>query len=348
MSIAVENLTVDYAGNTVLDGLSLSIENGSFFTLLGPSGCGKTTLLRAIAGFLPASAGRILFGTHDVTQLPAYKRDIGMVFQDYALFPNRSVFENVAYGLRARKVAEGDIKARVGDALERVGLSSFGERLPAALSGGQRQRVALARALVIKPQVLLMDEPLSNLDAKLRVQIRETIRELQQESGITTIFVTHDQEEALALSDAIGVMDRGRLRQVGTPHDIYRHPKSGYVADFVGGANLLDVNGTFHGGVVEFPFGSLQVAHGSVLNVPGVVAIRPEDIVLDDDAPQGNLFKATILSRSFLGDRVAFRLALAGDIVLRVHRPSEECDHLQPGAICNLHIPPARARMVER
>ena len=187
MSITVENLTVDYGGQAVLDGLSLTIGNGQFFTLLGPSGCGKTTLLRTMAGFLPAVKGQIRFGSRDVTHVPAHQRDIGMVFQDYALFPNRTVFENVAYGLRARKVGESEIKTRVGEALERVGLSAFGARLPAALSGGQRQRVALARALVIKPQVLLMDEPLSNLDAKLRVQIRETIRALQQESGITTV-----------------------------------------------------------------------------------------------------------------------------------------------------------------
>ena len=346
MSISVENLTVDYGGNTVLDGLSLNIANGEFFTLLGPSGCGKTTLLRTIAGFLPALKGQIRFGARDVTHLPAYQRDIGMVFQDYALFPNRTVFENVAYGLRARKISERDITLRVGDALERVGLSAFHARLPAALSGGQRQRVALARALVIKPQVLLMDEPLSNLDAKLRVQIRETIRTLQQESGITTVFVTHDQEEALALSDQIGVMDRGRLRQVGTPQEIYRHPASGYVADFVGGANLLPVPDHATGAAVVFPFGSLALAAMPVLQGPAVIAIRPEDIVIGAEPTGTNVFKGKIVARSFLGDKTAYRVALEGDFQLLVHRHGDETEW-PIGANCSIHIPAICARMVE-
>ena len=347
MSITVENLTVDYGGQAVLDGLSLTIGNGQFFTLLGPSGCGKTTLLRTMAGFLPAVKGQIRFGSRDVTHVPAHQRDIGMVFQDYALFPNRTVFENVAYGLRARKVGESEIKTSVGEALERVGLSAFGARLPAALSGGQRQRVALARALVIKPQVLLMDEPLSNLDAKLRVQIRETIRALQQESGITTVFVTHDQEEALALSDQIGVMDRGRLRQVGTPHAIYRHPASGYVADFVGGANLLPVPDGAKGPAIAFPFGSLTIAQQTSINGPAVIAVRPEEIGLGVSLHGENVFEATLVARSFLGDKTAYRLALAGGFTLLVHRRDDEADSQKPGETCMLHIPRTSARMIE-
>lgn len=346
MSISVENLTVDYGGNTVLNGLSLTIANGEFFTLLGPSGCGKTTLLRTIAGFLPAANGRILFGDRDVTHLPAHQRDIGMVFQDYALFPNRTVFENVAYGLRARKINEHEIKIRVGEALERVGLSAFFARLPAALSGGQRQRVALARALVIKPQVLLMDEPLSNLDAKLRVQIRETIRALQQESGITTVFVTHDQEEALALSDQIGVMDRGRLRQVGTPQDIYRRPASGYVADFVGGANLLPVPEGATGAPILFPFGALTLASPTALKGPAVIAIRPEDIVIGSLATRTNVFNGRVVARSFLGEKTAYRVALEGNVTLLVHSNGED-QELPIGAACSVHIPAACARMIE-
>ena len=347
MSIAIENLTVEYAGNVILDQLSLNIDHGSFFTLLGPSGCGKTTLLRTIAGFLNARHGKILFGRQDVTDLPPHKRDIGMVFQDYALFPNRTVFENVAYGLRARKIGEGEIKQRVGDALERVGLIGFASRLPAALSGGQRQRVALARALVIKPQVLLMDEPLSNLDAKLRVQIRDTIRDLQRESGITTVFVTHDQEEALALSDQIGVMDRGKLRQIGTPSDIYRHPQSGYVADFVGGANILSVDSKIIDDVVEFSFGLLSVRKIQQQSQNAVVAIRPEDIIFVNDAHGTNQFSATVLSRSFLGDKTAYRLTLNGGITLIVHRNAEQDDGLKPGSHCFIFIEPQRALMVE-
>ena len=202
----------------MIDGLSLAIAPGTFFTLLGPSGCGKTTLLRAVAGFVGVDAGRLRFGDTDVTRLPAHKRNIGMVFQDYALFPDKSVFDNIAYGLRARRQSEADIKRKVGEALERVGLAAFAARYPAELSGGQRQRVALVCALVIGPDVLLMDEPLSNLDAKLRHQVRDTIVTLQREAHTTTIFVTHDQDEALAMSDRIGVMNAGRLEQVARCH----------------------------------------------------------------------------------------------------------------------------------
>ncbi len=346
MSIAIDQLTVEYAGNVVLDRLSLTIENGSFFTLLGPSGCGKTTLLRTIAGFLFAREGRIAFSGRDVTDLPPHKRDIGMVFQDYALFPNRTVFENVAYGLRARKVSESDIKRRVGEALDRVGLAQFAGRLPAALSGGQRQRVALARALVIKPQVLLMDEPLSNLDAKLRVQIRDMIRDLQRESGITTVFVTHDQEEALALSDQIGVMDRGRLRQIGSPGAIYRHPQSGYVADFVGGANILPVSERASDTSVVFPFGRMAVTRQTDAQ-DAIVAIRPEDIVFVAAHHENNVFPAQIISRSFLGEKTAYRLAMAGGITLLLHRTAEQDEGLAPGASCFIAIDPQRALMVE-
>ena len=239
--IAIDNITVSYGGNRVIESLSLEIADQSFFTLLGPSGCGKTTLLRTLAGFLPVDHGMIRFGDTDVTRIPAHKRDIGMVFQDYALFPDKTVFENVAYGLRARKREDADIRKAVPEYLERVGLTGLAQRRPADLSGGQRQRVALARALVIKPKVLLMDEPLSNLDAKLRVQVRETIADLQRAAGITTVFVTHDQEEALALSDQIGLMRQGRIAQKGTPQDIYGAPVSAYVADFVGAANVVAV-----------------------------------------------------------------------------------------------------------
>jgi iron(III) transport system ATP-binding protein len=347
VSIAIENLTVEYAGHVVLDSLSLNISDGCFFTLLGPSGCGKTTLLRTIAGFLQARHGKILFAERDVTHLPPHKRDIGMVFQDYALFPNRTVFENVAYGLRARKINEPEIKKRVSEALERVGLVSFSGRLPAALSGGQRQRVALARALVIKPQVLLMDEPLSNLDAKLRVQIRDTIRDLQREAGITTVFVTHDQEEALALSDQIGVMDRGRLRQIGAPGEIYRTPQSGYVADFVGGANILPLLDLPLENVAAFPFGLLHITKPQHALTSAVVAIRPEDIHFIAEKREVNHFTARVLSRSFLGDKTAYRLTLEGNVTIIAHRSSEQNEGLEPGTECFISIDQKRALMVE-
>ena len=216
-SISIENLRKEFGGNAVLQNLSLHIPDGAFFTLLGPSGCGKTTLLRCIAGFHESDGGRILFDQDEMTHVPTHHRDIGMVFQDYALFPDKSAFENVAYGLRARKVARAEINTRAKEALESVGLAHLADRYPAQMSGGQRQRVALARALVIRPRVLLMDEPLSNLDAKMRMQMRDIILDLVQEARITTVFVTHDQEEALAMSDKIALMDKGCIAQLGTP-----------------------------------------------------------------------------------------------------------------------------------
>ena len=332
MGITIDNLSVAYDTQRVIDNLSVSIAPGAFFTLLGPSGCGKTTLLRTIAGFIPVLEGRLKFGERDVTRLPAHERNIGMVFQDYALFPNRTVFENVAYGLRARKIDETTLKRKVHTALERVGLASLGERLPAALSGGQRQRVALMRALVIAPQVLLMDEPLSNLDAKLRLQVRETIAELQREAGITTIFVTHDQEEALALSDQIAVMKAGRIEQLGTPTETYQTPVSSYVADFVGAANVLPVptndvqladgRASVHLGegarvVVRIPTHAAQPLSGA----QAFLIARPEDITLC--APTAsNAVTGTIRSQQYLGVKTRYRVNLANGATLTVEQPS--------------------------
>jgi iron(III) transport system ATP-binding protein len=239
MQIRFERVTQRYDGSPLFTDLDLEIPSGKFFTLLGPSGCGKTTLLRMLAGFVVPDAGRIWFGDRDVTALPVHKRGVGMVFQDYALFPDRSALANVMYGLEARKVSAKEAKARAMAMLERVGLADFAARSPSTLSGGQRQRVAMARALVIDPQLLLLDEPLAALDVKLRVELRAMVRELQLESRVTTVFVTHDQEEALALSDVVAVMDRGRIVQMGAPAEIYRRPESAYAADFLGSANLV-------------------------------------------------------------------------------------------------------------
>lgn len=240
-AIQVDQLSVSYGDTKVINELSLTIHDGEFFTLLGPSGCGKTTLLRTIAGFITPVAGRLSFDDADVTRVPTHRRDIGMVFQDYALFPDKTVNTNVAYGLKARHLERSAIPNRVEEALEQVGMTGYGDRLPGELSGGQRQRVALARALAIRPRVLLMDEPLSNLDTKLRLSIREAIGDLQRELGITTVFVTHDQEEALALSDRIALFRSGNIDQLGTPDEIYRRPASSYAADFIGAANVLPV-----------------------------------------------------------------------------------------------------------
>ena len=237
--ITIEGVARTFGSVRAIDDVSLAVRDGEFFTLLGPSGCGKTTLLRMVAGFADLERGRILFGERRIDALPPHRRNAGMVFQNYAIFPNHTVAGNVAYGLKARNVAPADIERRVARALKLVHLDGYAERWPHQLSGGQLQRVAIARALVIEPEVLLLDEPLSNLDAKLRVEMRAEIRQLQQQLKITAIYVTHDQEEALAISDRIAVMQSGRLEQVGAPAAIYRMPATPFVAEFMGTTNLL-------------------------------------------------------------------------------------------------------------
>ncbi|WP_454673334.1 ABC transporter ATP-binding protein [Achromobacter pestifer] len=343
MDIRIQNLCISYSSQRVIDGLNLDIAPGCFFTLLGPSGCGKTTLLRTIAGFIPIESGRLLFGGKDVTHVPAHQRNIGMVFQDYALFPNRSVFDNAAYGLRARKVAPALIKQRVEAALDRVGLAQYGKRLPAELSGGQRQRVALARALVIQPQVLLMDEPLSNLDAKLRIQVRQTIAELQREAGITTVFVTHDQEEALALSDQIAVMEKGRVAQLGTPREIYGNPASGYVADFIGSANLLPVEciAPAAGAVQLDVDGHAVAAHApGPLNGPAMLIARPEDIRLTAASSVG--IPARIVAEQYLGIKMHYRVQLPGGRLMNVDVHGGQASPLARGMAVSLVFDPSK------
>jgi iron(III) transport system ATP-binding protein len=283
--VTIRELTVRYGAIVAVDRVSLAIEAGELFLLLGPSGCGKTTLLRAIAGFvdLGVGAGTIAFGDEDVTRLPAHARNAGMVFQSFALWPHLTVFENVAFGLRERGVPKGEIAARVEAALASTRLPSMGARRIDELSGGEQQRVALARALVVRPRCLLLDEPLSNLDAKLRHSMREEIRRLCKEHGLTTVYVTHDQKEALAVADRVGVMTNGRLLQVGSPADVYRHPRSRAVAAFVGETNLLRgrvVEATPAELRVESPVGVL-VASRDAAFAPAVgaeiwVSIRPE------------------------------------------------------------------------
>lgn len=238
--LRVRNLVKRFPDGTIaVDDLSLDVPQGALFTLLGPSGCGKTTTLRMIAGLEAPTRGHIMLDGDDFTTVPVHRRGIGMVFQSYALYPHMTVFENVAYGLRVRRLPQPEIRRRVSEALALVGLEAFAHRRPAELSGGQQQRVALARALVYQPRLLLLDEPLSNLDAKLRVHMREEIRRIQKSAGITTVYVTHDQEEALAISDQIAILNKGRLAQVGAPHDVYERPASAFVADFIGRANFL-------------------------------------------------------------------------------------------------------------
>ena len=233
--LEIHNLTVSYEKNKpTLERFSLNVEQGELLSLLGPSGCGKTTTLRSVAGFIRPDAGRILINDRDYTRLPPNQRDIGLVFQSYALFPHLTVFHNVAFGLRMRRIPKKEVHARVANALKMVGLEAFADRRPAQLSGGQQQRVALARATVIEPQVLLLDEPLSNLDARLRVDMRQEIRRAQQQLGITTLYVTHDQVEAMSISDRVVVMNQGKIEQIGTPEDIFAAPETAFVADFMG------------------------------------------------------------------------------------------------------------------
>lgn len=276
--VRLERLSKRFGPVVAVDDVSLEFPAGKLATLLGPSGCGKTTTLRMVAGLEYPTGGHILIDGEDVTPLPAASRGVTMVFQSYALFPHLTVFENVAYGLRIAKLPWAEITRRVGEVLTLVGLPEVSRRFPAQLSGGQQQRIALARALVMQPRVLLFDEPLSNLDAKLRKRVRGEIRELQQRLGITSIYVTHDQAEALALSDVIIVMNQGHVEQIGTPRDLYQRPATQFVADFIGEANLLPgryADGRVTIGPLSFPFRQDGVAAGAV-----TVVVRPEVIVV--------------------------------------------------------------------
>ncbi len=337
MRIRFEGVTHRYEAAPLFEGLNLEIPSGRFFTLLGPSGCGKTTLLRILAGFVTPEAGRIWFGERDVTILPVHKRGVGMVFQDYALFPDRSALANVMYGLEARGVAAASAHERSRSLLERVGLAAFADRSPATLSGGQRQRVAMARALVIQPELLLLDEPLAALDVKLRVELRALVRELQLESGITTVFVTHDQEEALALSDVVAVMDRGRIVQIGSPAEIYAGPRSAFAADFLGSANLIAVEGELPSedpDVRRFsvPGGVLVIRHSRGGGNPGslrkrLLAVRREEIEIApsprpsafNPAPEGPRGEGELHGRiegvEFRGSVTGYRVRTAAGLI---------------------------------
>jgi iron(III) transport system ATP-binding protein len=300
--VRLEAVSKRFTGDVLaVDDLDLAVEPGSLVTLLGPSGCGKTTTLRMIAGLEPATGGRILIDGQDVTRLPANLRDVTMVFQSYALFPHMNVFDNVAYGLRVARVSGAELTRRVGEALEMVGMEGLERRGSAALSGGQQQRVALARALVMQPKVLLFDEPLSNLDAKLRRRVRQDIRDLQQRLGITSVYVTHDQEEALAISDVIVVMHQGRVRQTGAPFELYSRPADRFVADFIGSASFL--SGSYDGQSVRV--GQYCFPHSQAIS-PGAVnvMVRPEAVRLagvEETLPAEESLSATVRSVSYLG-----------------------------------------------
>jgi ABC-type Fe3+/spermidine/putrescine transport system ATPase subunit len=313
--LAVENALKRFGPNfTALDGVSISVDRGEFFTLLGPSGCGKTTLLRAIAGFNDLTSGAIRLDGADLLAVPPHRRDIGMVFQDYAIFPHLTVFDNVAFGLKARKVSKDEIASRVTQALAAVRLDKMAERLPAAMSGGQQQRIGLARAMVINPRLLLMDEPLSNLDAKLRIELREEIRDIQKQVGIATIYVTHDQEEALAISDRICVMSAGKIEQVGTPQEIYGDPRTRFVAGFVGTLNTLTPGAETDRLVAAL---GLTPAAGSTWTV------RPENLGLAGGGMTGEALKGTVKKFTYLGREAHLQVTTpVGDLVAQISNPS--------------------------
>ncbi len=293
-TVELKGVIKEYAGQRALNGIDLTIAPGEFIALLGPSGCGKTTALRALSGLESVDGGTIHIDGANVVDVPVNRRDIGMVFQSYSLFPHMTSLENVEFGLRMRKVATADRKARALEALEMVGLSDKGHRYAHQLSGGQQQRVALARALVTRPRVLLLDEPLSALDAKVRVQLRDEIRRIQTDLGITTLFVTHDQEEALAVADRVAVMREGQIEQIGSPEELYTSPATPFVANFVGLSNrvpgeLVDRTVSVHGEQLAV-VGETQ-ANGAV-----IAFIRPEDVVFDSTG-----IEATVVGSSFLG-----------------------------------------------
>jgi iron(III) transport system ATP-binding protein len=324
--VRLRGISKFYGRLKAVDNVSLEIEEGEFFTLLGPSGCGKTTTLRLIAGFIEPDQGELYFDDKCITDLPAHKRNTGMVFQDYALFPNLTVYENVAYGLKARKVDRKEIDKKVHSVLGKVELQGFEKRSPSVLSGGQQQRVALARALVIEPDVLLMDEPLSNLDANLRINMREVIKHLQKEVGITTILVTHDQEEAISISDRIAILKDGCIEQIGTSLDVYQHPLNRFVAEFMGSPNLLDAQ------VISYNADEKLLN----LNIDGeviktwteasfssriVCCFRPEQIEIIDNADHCvNKIKGYVHSTLFTGPLIKYKVVVFNEKLINIEK----------------------------
>jgi putative spermidine/putrescine transport system ATP-binding protein len=322
----MEGLSRHYGPVVALDGLDLIVQAGELIALLGPSGCGKTTTLRLLAGLEDADAGQITVGGADVTRLPASKRDMGMVFQAYSLFPHMTVRQNVAFGLRLRRVGSAQRDRRAMEMLELVGLSAQADRYPHQLSGGQQQRVALARALAIEPQVLLLDEPLSALDAKVRAQLRDQIRRIQLEVGITTLFVTHDQEEALAIADRVGVMQDGRLEQLAPPTEVYSRPATAFVAEFVGLSNRLA--GTVSGSTVTVRGRDLPLVDPSTPPGPAIALVRPEAVTLaSDPAGESGPLTGTVIASTFLGATSRVTVDLGDATILAQLSTADAMEH---------------------
>jgi iron(III) transport system ATP-binding protein len=313
-AVRFEAVTKRYGDVVAVDAVGFDIAPATLVTLLGPSGCGKTTTLRLVAGLEQASAGRIFIDGVDVTHLSAAERDVSMVFQSYALFPHMDVMENVSYGLRSMGMKKAEAAERAAQKLALVGLAGYERRQPSELSGGQQQRVAVARAIVLEPKVLLFDEPLSNLDAKLRRRVREEIRDLQQALRLTVVYVTHDQEEALAVSDRIIVMNAARIVQDGTPLALYNEPASRFIADFMGDANVLDVAcGERRGDAVQVALGPMRidVRHRGIAGGKAVLAVRPHSLRIVEDPGVANALRGRVRKRSYLGDHFEYRVEIA-------------------------------------
>jgi ABC-type Fe3+/spermidine/putrescine transport system ATPase subunit len=356
--VRIDGIVKRFGEATALGGVSLELPPGELYTLLGPSGCGKTTLLRIVAGLLVQDAGSVLFDGLPVDAVPPYRRNIGVVFQSYAIFPHLTVRQNVAYGLRARRMAPEAIEGKVVAAARMVQMEPLLDRMPAALSGGQQQRVVLARALVIEPRLLLMDEPLSNLDARLRVEMRGVIRQLQQTLGITTLYVTHDQEEALAISDTIAVMDRGEVLQTGPPWALYRAPRNRFVAEFLGGMNVLPGRVTGPAAAdgvapVETGFGATwSVATAGAPAGPGPVwlGIRPESLRVE--APPGaearwNEVEGRVTAVGYLGAVARYQVEVAPGVSLTVEVHDPDFPSLrQVGETMRFWCDPAKVRIL--
>ncbi len=338
--LQLKGLRKSFGGNVALDGLDLELAEGELVSLLGPSGCGKTTALRIVAGFETSDSGTVVVGGKDITKVPANKRDMGMVFQAYSLFPNMTAAQNVAFGLKLRKAGT----KRTNELLELVGLAHLGGRYPHQMSGGQQQRIALARALAIQPRVLLLDEPLSALDAKVRVNLRDEIRRIQTELGMTTLFVTHDQEEALAVSDRVGVMSHGRLEQLDTPSVVYRQPATAFVAQFVGVTNSVEAKAEGQSVVINGV--AVPAEHDQPSGSDVRVIVRPEDIgVSGHDGDAGGRIVGDVLTQSFLGPVTRISVRVGGQ-VLRVDQPSNTAAAYQPGTRVALDLSESRIMVV--
>jgi len=352
VKVEAQNIELSYGATKVLHDITLTVEPGEFFALLGPSGSGKSTLLRLIAGFNQHQAGRLLIGGRDVTGIEPWKRNVGMVFQNYALWPHMTVARNVAFGLEERKLPRDEVRRRAEAALEMVGLTGYGDRRPNQLSGGQQQRVALARTLAIEPQVLLLDEPLSNLDAKLRVQMRRELLRLHKRLGITTIFVTHDQEEAMTICDRIAVLDQGVIQQIGTPVELFDRPANRFVAQFVGSVNLYE--GAIRSAPEGFVFASRELGDvalpASIATAESArveLAFRPHAVLLDGAEGGAALeMRGVVEGGEFLGEFMRYEIRVNEAIVVADQPHLRGMERIPRGSAVRLAVHPREVRLI--